>query len=451
MFLPNDQNIDGLEPIVGAIRREPPGARRKKISLLFCPSNVPDLDDEDSILRRLLEEAERRLGYSRVAGTVHSYASLELLSQVPFTKARPNSRLAREYNELTTSIIAGNYEDRQGVVVALRRIRAGYRNAREGRSREVLSELSEATNEIRSYYGSDPEIAWLLAQVYDEMRSPEDEIAALTVAIEGGYQAVAARMSRGTTYMQLNDQLHAAEDFRIVLSSPEATSFEIAPAVEMLRAATNVDDWLSAVRSSPVIERLEPAAVQMVGSALMTDRKGLPLALEVWTRMASDPAATKTQVDTAKTQAELCMIGVGAFEEARKATSADRTALLHSTNIEDLFNYALAEWGEERIPPVDLFARVLEVAANETEERGANFHQCLALAWVVTGDKKQAGRELGRARETAKLRGREFSCWRYLEVGRRDLLADIAAMEELLANEGPFYPAFFDAVGATPQ
>src|SRR4029078_1296056 len=56
MFFPNDQNLVGLESVVKDIREEPKAPRGKNISLVFCASNVPDLDDEDHILERKLKE-----------------------------------------------------------------------------------------------------------------------------------------------------------------------------------------------------------------------------------------------------------------------------------------------------------------------------------------------------------------------------------------------------------
>lgn len=450
MFLPNDQNISGLDPIVSAIRREAGTPREKKITLHFCPSNVPDLDDEQNILQDLLDRSEEKLGYKRTAAVIHHYASLQLLNQVPFAQARPNSRLAKEYKELTTAITASNYEDKDGATVALQRIRAAFRRAREERSNEVLSELSEATRAIRRHHSADPEIAWLLAQVYAEMRSHEDEIAALTVAIDGGYRVEAARLARATTYMQLSDQEHAAEDFRAILMSSSATGFEVAPAVDMLRTVTTVDDWLSTVTACPTLDRLEPAAAAIVASGLMTERRALPLALPIWSGIQASRTATASQKDSARVQRILCLIGTGAFSSALGAISRSRKKVVSSDAIEDVFNYGVAEWGDKRVAPVDLFKRVLELAHGETSERGSNFHQCLALAHHVVGEPSKVTAELALARETARTRGREFSCWSYLEIGRRDLLNDIREMERSLAGgPSPVEPRFFSEVRST--
>ncbi len=74
MFFPNDQNLVGLESVVKDVRDEPKGLRRNNITLHFCASNVPDLDDEDHILERKLREAKR---VSEVRRQSNGYPSLQ--------------------------------------------------------------------------------------------------------------------------------------------------------------------------------------------------------------------------------------------------------------------------------------------------------------------------------------------------------------------------------------
>src|ERR1022692_273907 len=97
-FLPNDENIRGLESIVAEIRHER-GLLQKKIEIFFVPSNIPFLYDEEDILNRRLEEAERRLGFVGPDATIHRYDSLALLDCEIFSITHPHSRLAREYEE----------------------------------------------------------------------------------------------------------------------------------------------------------------------------------------------------------------------------------------------------------------------------------------------------------------------------------------------------------------
>src|ERR1035438_31577 len=115
-FLPNEENIRGLESIVAEIRQENEGPLQKQIEILFVPSNVPYLDDEEDILNRRLEEAEGRLGFVEPDATIHRYDSLALLDSEVFSITHPRSRLAREYEELATVMTARNLDDRSAVL-----------------------------------------------------------------------------------------------------------------------------------------------------------------------------------------------------------------------------------------------------------------------------------------------------------------------------------------------
>src|ERR1019366_3509025 len=95
----------------------------------FVPSNVPYLDDEEDILNRRLEEAERRLGFVEPDATIHRYDSLALLDGEIFSITHPHSRLAKEYEQLATAITAKNLDDRSAVLRLLSSEDAIFRRA----------------------------------------------------------------------------------------------------------------------------------------------------------------------------------------------------------------------------------------------------------------------------------------------------------------------------------
>ena len=98
MFLPTMQNISGLEPIIREIRRDK-SRQLRPVEILFCASNVPNLDDERSILSGLLDRAAEDLSFkTKEMKTIHQYASLDVLSHAIFSIQRPNSKLAKEYS-----------------------------------------------------------------------------------------------------------------------------------------------------------------------------------------------------------------------------------------------------------------------------------------------------------------------------------------------------------------
>jgi MinD-like ATPase involved in chromosome partitioning or flagellar assembly len=448
MFLPNEQNIGGLESVVNSIRQERSSTGTQKIFLHFCPSNVPDLDDEEEILATLLERAKEKLNYSKPAAVIHHYNSLQLLSQIAFMQKRPNSRLAKEYMELARSIIAENLEDEQGAEIALERFRSDYRS-RERLSNQKLSDMANSARIINENHGQNPRMAWRLAQFYSAARRTEDEIASLTVAIEGGYNVDQARVARAGTYLKKNDSVHAAEDLKAVLKSSALQEFVAMPAIEMLRAVSSDLDWVETLQSSPFLEQIDPKLFDLVSNILVGDRAALPLSLKVCRQVFDDERATDSEKKSARSQEILCLIGMGRFEEARGLIAANRADVLNSSGVEEVFNYAMAEWGEFRSPQKDLFYRVLELSSSRIATRDANFRQCISVAHYVTGSHEEALQELDRAREFVTGKGRIFSCWRYLSVTRPEMLEDIASMIETAKADAPFEPPFFNEVRRT--
>ena len=120
MYFPNEQNLSGLSRIVRKIRDDV-SKRNKNLQLYFVPSNVPDFDDENRILRKRLKEFKRNLDFDEVTTTIHHYPSLSLLNQELFTIKRPKSRLAAEYRLLTEKIQQPNLKDRESAISFLKK------------------------------------------------------------------------------------------------------------------------------------------------------------------------------------------------------------------------------------------------------------------------------------------------------------------------------------------
>jgi hypothetical protein len=122
-FFPNEQNLVGLQEVCRRIRGEATTGLKKSIRLHFVMSNVPDLDDEEGILRRCLEEFDWELDLGgRPDAIIHRCESALLFNQAIFVIDRPKSRLAREYRRLVRKLIAHNPADREGALLFL----AGY-------------------------------------------------------------------------------------------------------------------------------------------------------------------------------------------------------------------------------------------------------------------------------------------------------------------------------------
>jgi MinD-like ATPase involved in chromosome partitioning or flagellar assembly len=115
LFFPNEQNLVGLRDVCRRIRAEATDGLKKNIRLHFVMSNVPDLDDEDRVLRDRLEDFHTDLGIGRkLHAVIHRYESVMLFNQAVFVLDRPKSRLAREYRRLVNRLMTYNWADRYG-------------------------------------------------------------------------------------------------------------------------------------------------------------------------------------------------------------------------------------------------------------------------------------------------------------------------------------------------
>jgi MinD-like ATPase involved in chromosome partitioning or flagellar assembly len=121
MFMPNEQNLAGLQNVWQDIQRERTQGLKKAIWVHFVAANVPDLDDEQRALRRQLHNFLARLRIRWISGVIRRYENLTLLDQSIFTLDRPRTRLARSYRRLLRTLLIDNLTDRDGVMIFLER------------------------------------------------------------------------------------------------------------------------------------------------------------------------------------------------------------------------------------------------------------------------------------------------------------------------------------------
>lgn len=443
MFLPNEQNIAGLAPIVGGIRAEN-RHRKRPIALEFCPSNVPDLDDEKEILSSLLVQAKEKLGYKREpAAVLHHYGSLDILAQQAFVLSRPNSRLAKEYEKLRSSIVALNFDDLEGARITLARLPADYERARSLSRARVRDEVRANAIDIRSRHPKDGEIAYLAALVFSQISDPAEEIDALSAAITLGYELNRARLARAFGYFSINRRDDALADLYEIVSSPTATIFELGPALQLLRGLD--PEWVRALAWA--LDRPDTAfsTIMALMTFVLSEREALPVMADRMVRSFDSESLSTDERNQARNTAALAMIGSGQFTRAKASLQPAADQGVESLKLIDLFNFSIADWGEHGVPSEALF-KLAAQRCRENPETGANFHQCFALASAVIGDVEVARHEIEAAQAEMRTGGLEFSCWRYLYVDADDMAADLADMLDKLDAEKSLEPTFFAEV-----
>lgn len=436
MFLPTPQNIEGLRPIVRGIRREGFPVRRERVRLHFCPSNLPDLDDQELILKSLLEEAQRQLGYEMPASEIYHYGALDLLQQPVYAVSSPNSRLTTQYEELLTSIIQHNLRDRDGALAALNRLQDGFEAARRiGEQRDLQDILGEAAI-ISSQFNDDVEIAWGLAELAERMSRPEDELQALnTIVSLAKENRGAALLKRATVLAALNDRVAALDDLTRLLTSEPSTLFEIVPAMDLI-GTLDREEWRGVIERGLDNPHIDSFAKGQMLTRLLDDAGAISAVLRL-SRSHLDTVGRHQGVHSALV---LALIAEGQFEDALDVIGRDRAGLLARESLPDLFNFAIAEWGAQGVAPKDLFSAVVQRAGSMRRTNDPNGLQCFALARAVVGQFDEALDDLRRAELASRGLTWAFSCWRYLTVSSAGFSEDLREMRELIQAKAEFSP-----------
>ena len=157
MFTPNEQNLAGLENVCRDIRREETEGLKKSIRLHFVAANVPDLDDENGILRRQLQAFRDRLEFRDVSAVIRRYENLNLLDQSVFTLDRPHTRLARSYRRLLRILLRDNLTDRNKALMFLENPERTFTLDKNGAAR-LQQEHIVRLHKIARHFNDDVEI-----------------------------------------------------------------------------------------------------------------------------------------------------------------------------------------------------------------------------------------------------------------------------------------------------
>jgi MinD-like ATPase involved in chromosome partitioning or flagellar assembly len=442
LFFPNEQNLCGLKEVVRDIRTEAERTRKDKtpVSLHFVMSNVPDLDDEDGILRKRIQEFRRALGYETLS-RIHNYPSLALLNQTIFTLERTKSRLAKEYRRLKDQIVDENDEDAEGVVRFLGQLDRPRFFARRWKMANVEKRLQS----IRKMHADNGEAMFLLGVVRKDQGDLNEAMALFDHAMTFGYQANAVLLERATCHSMLGDRARTAEDVQGLLELPDLGDLGLYQAVQLL----NPDDQqlLARVPQSKAFKTLDVDEKFLVAKA-MFEKGAIESSADVFRALTDNPNTPNGLRKGSRGHLMRALMGLSNVDQAMRVFSPTRPSL-DELGIQDAFNYAMAEWAHTGDIPKDLFARVLELDASDqgvpsaNYEQYANYEQCLAVSCWAVGETSKAAERIANAEEYAQeIRKTEFSCWRYQEVTREEFLEDCQEIRKLIST-GEGRPSFF--------
>lgn len=455
LFIPNEQNLEGVSTVVDAIRLEN-SANQSKIAIELVASNVPSLDDEYQILRKMMRKFEKQLidreedrRPSSIA-TINRYDSMHLLNQSLFIIERPQSRLAKQYRRLLHRIVGHNLEDREA---ALRQVsdlfprpaqtrRVGLRAAD---FQSVISQDAERKiQDILEYHAKDDEINFMIGQLYKSRGDLDDALlffsrAAELASTKNHKEAFQYQLEKLETLINQGETDGINEQLVDVLGS-EITFPDVRQAFELLTRieAAPSFDWLeySAIASLTLDE------LDDIAWPCCSNREWQEFAIAIYRRIVErnpEDILGKHQVNIV-----LASIGSQNYDLVLNAFSEED---LEEEDIQTCFNHAMANWGKQGKPAPNLFARVLDLDDVRPPPRDVNYEQCIALASAISGNPNAARERLGRSRQlAAEFPRAEFSCWRYLRVDEQQFLEDLREIDLLIGGQA-ILPPFMRQTG----
>lgn len=432
LFFPNEQNLRGLREVVQDIASETNRSRKdlEPVTLHFIMSNVPDLDDEDDILRGRINDFRHALQCDSI-GVIHNYPSLALLNQTIFTLERPKSRLAREYRKVTRRIVDGNDDDVDGAIRFLR----DYETPQSRFGQKKFARPVQRLDSIEKKHSRNGEVRFLLGLIRKGQGCLAEALSHFSSALKHGHRESACLVERATCHAMMGNRELMTTDIKRLIELPELSRFELQRAIELLRGRNNIA-LLRQFAQSAALERFDPDTRFMLANAIY-DMGGAEVSVRLLERVIDDPQASPALIAATRGRLVLALIAAADFSGAMKLISVTRPNPADLA-IESAFNYAMAEWAETGQLPLDMFARVIEVAEARRDPKSdsANFNQCLAISLWAVGRVADAAERLELAKSRALENGpTEFSCWRYHEVSRAEFLEDCEAVRNLLVND----------------
>lgn len=436
LFFPNTQNLRGLTKVVRDIRSERDTVSGKAVRMHFIMSNVPDLDDEDRILEESVLSFKKSLGFNDLdLLVIHRYDSLSLLNQVVFTKDRPKSRLAREYQEVTAQIIRHNPFDRDAVFAFLDDEHPFFFEGEGGPKAEVAEHLAK----VKRIHQADGEVLFRLGIFRDAWGQSMEAAELFDKAIKAGYRAPEVYLMRARSrHRELADTDGARKDAEYVINSAKASSTHVLEALRIIGA-----DNLGSVSELKGLVSQVPEERVRISEQLNRSTSEARIALALVRPIQADASSSSALADKARQSLVLASVATGRFSDAIEAIER-REPDVQAMEVVDAFNYGMASWGltGEIVP--EPFRRALECFRSaEIEDQALNRLQCMAVAQWALGETQDARRSAAKAsKKDQSWIPLEFSCWRYLRVPRSEFERDIEEFLKMIGGDQSVKPRF---------
>ena len=434
LFFPNEQNLRGLTKVVRNIRSEAETEQQRRINTHFIMSNVPDLDDEDDILQRMLERFKGNLGFDLEPQVIHRYDSLSLLNQVVFTRDRPRSRLAKEYCGVVDLIVRANVEDKDGALHYIEQARRGF---------EPPHEVEQRLMWIERYHAQNAEVLFRLGESAQEADDQAGARSLFDRAVDLGYDTPTCLLARARVLHRIGEIAAASADARRVLQTTDLGHHAVRDAIRFATFAS-----VEEAGEFPAITSLRPWSKIWLANEL--ERSGNAPASIAVLRHVLRTVAEKDVQEHATTGLARALIGTGGASEARQLLDSGGTSST-TRDVPSAFDYGMAVWGQTGNVQRDVFQKVVALA--ETDDRhdvDASYLQCMAVAHWAIGRADPALDLARHAKAEAEYTLRPtFSCWRYKTVPAHQFLEDTDCIIQMIRGEEGVVPQFMSALSAS--
>jgi MinD-like ATPase involved in chromosome partitioning or flagellar assembly len=446
VFYPNEQNLAGLREVCRHIRAEETSGLKKKIQLHFVASNVPDLDDENRILRRQLQAFHEGLGFRELAGKIKRYESLSLLDQSVFTLDHPHSKLARSYRRLLRTLLKENLADRNGAMLFLEdypgRIKAresggvkvtnyrvgedaeswgGRKDAEKWDAREDKNRL----HRIARHFKEDVEILTKVADCFMKEEAYKTASSILDQVLRLEPNRGSSLFQRAVCKANLLQLDEAAEDLLSCLRAEGTLSLK---ASCVRRLADMHPGKLSKLAEMVEAQGIHGLPLEIVADCLCHSEEGVPVAARLLREHL-------TELD--EEHLWLRLLYARCWKEL---IQLDRSGKLQA-GATGLFALALAHWGENGELPESLCRQALESDAGSLSSLWGDE----AIGWLLwrVGEVAAAIEWLDRAEQQARAEPEYevFSLWRLRDVSLDQYLDDCRLVRRMFQGE-PIRPAF---------
>ena len=425
MFFPNKQNLRGISKVARDISQHQV-PRENKIKTHVVMSNVPDLDDENSVFERFRSQLDDELELDGDPSVINHYPSWDFLDEGLFVESHPNSRLTKQYWELANTIKSSNLEDPEGAIAFLEIQNRGIRN-HEFR----FQDLEDNVRKITAMHEADVNVLTRAAKAWETIGQYSEAFIAYDMAESAGSANPSTWLAKARCSVELGKTNLAKKAISKVLESSESTSLVVRKAISLI--LRNDNEQLDSVSDSAAMKSVQVDDRYWIASQLFESPHGISSGIKILEELEQSDLAEPFDRIVPHTLA-LQLIGQRRFTEALERLPSIQD---DGMSISNSFNVGMATWGVTSECPVELFSKVIAMhEQSESNIDDANYLQCISLAYAAVGKYADAI-ENGDCCRKMLLKGlrNTFSSWRYCEVDTSVFLDDLEEMKKQFRKE----------------